>query len=573
MQGSDDVHHVVFRVINWHPSRFKTVRSRGSAGVRKLSSAAVAVTFHDACLDDEGSLLVQLRPSRGRHGQASPVYILEDLLFHLHDASSLDRLKTWRGSGDVSDGFFAFPHSMAATCDVAQQLLEHHAYDADTSVSLWASDEMTESLRGRGLLEEVAGIGREEGTCKFHLTASGIEQLQPCHRLRRCSVAASVREEARHDLAQATTFELLSLLHEKGFVWQKMPPKWKRALGPTGVFSINIKFPDDQVGVWGVSFPQVLFYSCPKNHQLFLLHTHLRKVHPYSFASGLRLQVLVWYGTPRHHYLRCLLEPDTIIDKAGIEHLPHDRREGYYQKLFAGVVLADPENQCESGLEDDRPPPTKAKRPAPTIAHPSKHRRLDGASSMQADAEGGDVESDVSMDSSWRELAAMMEIGDLDVSEGEDVGPNASTPFGEDILEADALDPNAPTPLGEEIPEGDALDPNAPTPLGEEIPEGDALDPSAPTPLGENIPEGDALDPNAPTPLGENIPEGDALDPNAPTPLVEEIPEADALDPNQPAPPAEEQEDGAVCLPYIYIYIYNIHTYMHTYTHLAQVWL
>ena len=230
---------VLLRVVNWNPSRLKYVRSRGSDGVRRLASSAMAVTFHTAYMH-EGALLVQLQPSRRHLGMASPIHVVEDVVFHLYETGSLLSLRVWSGSGDVdSDGFFAFSHDVPETREIAQELLEHRAFDEDSSITLVAPPAQTQALVEAGFTQQVAGAGREAGLCKNYMTQRGLQELVACQRLSTSALATDVRGHVRADLSAATTYELLSLLHDKGFqwkenAWQSQADAWPFETGGSG---------------------------------------------------------------------------------------------------------------------------------------------------------------------------------------------------------------------------------------------------------------------------------------------------------------------------------------------------
>ena len=245
-KDGDDVPHILFRVVNWHPSRFKAVRSRGEA--RRLNSTSLAVTFHRATFDS-GTLLAELRPVASHVGVSSPIYIIEHLLPYLHQADSLPHLECWKGREDEKepDGFFAFSlGDVGQNHEVVQELLEHHAFDSDSSITLMAPEAHKRVVLQAGLIEEVEGTGLEAGLRKHFMTQRGLQHLVACQRLSVAARADSVRPSISEDLGKATTYELTALLSLKGFLWQRMPPKRRRPEGPTGVFSIDLHFPEAQ---------------------------------------------------------------------------------------------------------------------------------------------------------------------------------------------------------------------------------------------------------------------------------------------------------------------------------------
>ena len=63
----------------------------------------------------------------------------------------------------------------------------------------------------------------------------------------------------------------------------------------------------------------------------------------------------VFYGSPRRHYLQALLQAATVMERSAVRHLPHDRRDRYYENLFHGVVLPDCSRQEENDFEEDKP--------------------------------------------------------------------------------------------------------------------------------------------------------------------------------------------------------------------------
>ena len=100
-----------------------------------------------------------------------------------------------------------------------------------------------------------------------------------------------------------------------------------------------------------------------------------------------------------------------VQEKTGIQHLPHDRRDLYYAKLFEGIVLPDLETgNVGADLDADRPT-APVKRAAPRTGSSAKRARsvvlgqeLDGDTEDE-----GDLLSQASDDSAMRQLAAMIE--------------------------------------------------------------------------------------------------------------------------------------------------------------------
>ena len=75
------------------------------------------------------------------------------------------------------------------------------------------------------------------------------------------------------------------------------------------------------------------------------------------------LQELVWFGTPRRHYLLCLLHPERVLEslgKLGVSALDHDEEEGFYKKLYVHGRL-ERKKQGEE-MEPDRATETKRAR-------------------------------------------------------------------------------------------------------------------------------------------------------------------------------------------------------------------
>ena len=306
LDGEEHVHvgelsfkQTVFRVVDWKPSRVKMVRMRGGA-LRLLNKNSLAISLHDAAPVEVGrpDLLVDSVAKRADHSSVSPIMCVQNIQKHLGDDAFEKYFLGWRQRCPGGSATFAFHGLMHdAECRAAiAVLIKADAWSEQTAFLPPIHEGLEAPLHKLSLLGLTAEIVEEAEVFqrRYYITTMGASRVVCGNTLSQPTRMAKVREGI--PIADANPFELVERLSDRGYTWKSMPAAKSRAR-KAGLLC-DLKMP--------------------------------------------AMQKKVWYGTPRVHYLRALLEPQAVMDAAKIDTMPHDRANGFYQKLWDGIVMPIP---------------------------------------------------------------------------------------------------------------------------------------------------------------------------------------------------------------------------------------
>ena len=383
---ADSREQVFFKVLHSQPSRRKVISlSPAAAGQRgRLHAKDVAVSVHEhlPALGPEAETEVSwlsLVPVVREGGSSAQVLanlphfmtyksMSQNLVCSVSKFQSRDLKK---GHGELLYSFFlpasvqdkleAFQCSNEQVARVATGLVRSNAYPgSDSWLSILASDELA-LLCEAGFISQrghAHGSGNEHEH-SYQLSHQGLSELRMYASFADFAPVAQQRHDALQ-LPSPSTHELLQLLEEESWVWQRLPQKRKRE-----------------------GHGHMLAYEIGRSEKVF--HT-----------SGL---------TVASECLKCLLSSQDLQLRYGIQRIPHGRPLACYVDLLEGKVPADvplppprlalefdlsqrgvPADQCEAiALEAPAEPAANSLQRSPDDAafldEPGKEDADDAASS------------------------------------------------------------------------------------------------------------------------------------------------------------------------------------------------
>ncbi|CAE7555177.1 unnamed protein product [Symbiodinium sp. KB8] len=314
----DPEKHLFFRVLRAQPSRRRTMSlAPAAAGKRgRLHANDVAVSVHDqlSAADASSSSWLALTPGTSEGGSSAQVLANLPLFMSYSDMSKdlvcSDFQSQSEGRGRKADLKYSFslPVSGALAGDLERgsvQMLSDIATCMVTANSFPGSDcwrvlPASDEVR---LLCEVGFIvqkapepgngGNPEGS--YQLGHAGLEALRMYASFSDFEPVARLTHDALQ-LPEPSAHELLQLMEDQGWVWQRFPSKRKR---------------DAQA--------EALAYDIGTGAKIF--HTSTLSVAP--------------------AYLKCLLSAEELKAKYGIQRIPHGHKTACYIGLLEGKLPSE----------------------------------------------------------------------------------------------------------------------------------------------------------------------------------------------------------------------------------------
>ena len=170
---------VLFRIVDWQPSRFRVVRSRGGV-TQKVSSQAVAVSLHDSGQVPGQPVIVGCCSAYQSTSCMSPIMVLQSLHKNLGEAGFDEYFLAWQAEGADSTPLFSFRGCLGriTASSVATLLVERKAWSEGAAVlpPVDLLDECIELTR----LEFLGRIGAAFQD-KFYITEQGGQSMHGIH--------------------------------------------------------------------------------------------------------------------------------------------------------------------------------------------------------------------------------------------------------------------------------------------------------------------------------------------------------------------------------------------------------
>ena len=363
-----------FRVLRTQPSRRRTmVLAPAAAGKRgRLHANDVAVSVHDQLSapeapDASSSSWLALTPGTSEGGSSAQVLANLPLFMSYSDMSKdlicSDLQSQSEGRGRKADLKYSFslPVSGALASDlercsvdllsdIATHMVTANAFPgSDSWHVLPVSDEVRLLCEAHFIVQqtpEPRSACNPEGS--YQLSQAGLAALRMYASFSAFKPVARLTHDALQ-LPEPSTHELLQLMEDQGWVWQRLPSKRKR---------------DGQV--------EALAYDIGTGAKVF--HT-----------SGLSVAPA---------YLNCLLSAEDLKAKYGIQRIPHGHKTACYIGLLEGKLPTEAPHRAPApglALEYDL---SDLREPDPAIAVEAVENNVimaddDVAQSDAASADGG----------------------------------------------------------------------------------------------------------------------------------------------------------------------------------------